>query len=288
MLANTKRLKMKMNALHLPWWFNLIESGIPYLLAANTSIVIMLTLGGWLDMPESVQLLKWVEALFLAMSPSVKFLAVSSIGLGSFLSTFAIVSVFVCGLLYNYVKKPALDGLAVSEELLEQTKELQQAILKQSELNELFKQQVEFLKGYAKALKTKIEDQEEIALPAHKKRCQTAPEFDLELEQSQDTQQEPQDENLEELEQEQDDLLNKEWMPNPEDLEGASESNAKISASQEPEIPKHPAPVVFSTHRPASKHAQSNSRVGRHHHHCRKFLGTPTSPVSKKKIHKLR
>lgn len=279
-----------MNDLRLPWWFNLVESGIPYFLAASLSVMIMLTLGGWLNMPESVQLLKWVEALFMAMSPAVKFLAVSSVGLGSFLSTFATVSVFVRGLLYNFVKKPALDGLEISQSLLEQSKELQQAILKQGELNELFKRQVEFLKGYAKALETKIENKDDIDLFSQRKRREVIPEFELQTEESPD-QEGLQDENQSEIEQ--DDFLNKEFMPNSEDLDEGLEINTKKSHNQASESENHPTPVIFSNHKDKQKssqksmynrHHSGHSRIGKHHR--RLNFRTANPKTSQHKRHK--
>ncbi len=254
-----------MNTLRLPWWFNLVESGIPYLLASTFSIVLMLTLGGWLGMPESIQLLKWVEALFMAMSPAVKFLAVISMGLGSFLSTFAIVSVFVCGLLYNYVKKPALEGLEVSEELLSQTKELQDSILKQGELNELFKQQVEFLKGYAQALKAKIDNPDEIKPQAQKNRLNSM--FDgewlqTELSHQDEERQEEEQEEVETPHSETDERTGnfgeQEFLPHIETPEN------NFSERQERHSPETPLqqsqPVIFSTQQLSTQRPHSQKQ----------------------------
>lgn len=235
MLANNKRLKKQVIDLRLPWWLKLVKSGIPYTVAAATSIMVTLTLGGWLAMPESIQLLKWVEALFMAMSPAVKFLAVTSIGLGSFLSTFEIFSVFVRGFLYHYAEKAASEGLEVAEQLAEQNKELRENLVLQMKLNEQIKNQTELLKGYAKGLHFSLD-----------KKALSAPESMLNLDTLNQTDEptlrEPQQVDLSEvgaesgLDEEEPETTNPEEKPEEE------------NAAEDPIPPKQPEPVLFSAH----------------------------------------
>lgn len=286
MLANNKRLKKQMIDLHLPWWLKLVKSGIPYAVAATTSIVVMLTLGGWLAMPESIQLLKWVEALFMAMSPAVKFLAVTSIGLGTFLSTFEIFSVFVRGFLYSYAEKAASEGLEVVEQLSEQNKELRDNLALQMKLNEQYKNQSELLKGYAKGLhvvldKKKLDDlneEDEIATPGQQQRhlAETS-ELGQETEQQVTLEEEAEAEE-ENIEQE-------------------------IAHGVDNEPPKEPEPVLFSSQhqqkqkdkQPKTKHAPSrlhfmmpSSREQRRHYGSRGSFSRDLQPIKKHRTSKKR
>jgi hypothetical protein len=152
MEANAKQLKHKINQLRLPWWFNLVKLGIPYTLATITAFTIILVLGGWIAMPAAVPLLQWVDALFMVMQPVVRVIAVSLVGLGSFLSSLAISSVIVRGFLFPLAEKSALDGLEVGEQLLAQAKELKVNLLTENKLREQNQEQLEFLKGFSMAL----------------------------------------------------------------------------------------------------------------------------------------
>lgn len=258
MLANNKRLKKQVIDLHLPWWLKLVKSGIPYAIAATTSIVVMLTLGGWLAMPESIQLLKWVEALFMAMSPAVKFLAVTSIGLGSFLSTFEIFSVFVRGFLYSYAEKAASEGLEVAEQLSEQNKELRDNLALQMKLNEQYKNQSELLKGYAKGLHVVLDKK---TLDA------SAPQLNLDDLNEREVlaaggQQQRGLPETGELEQEVDQVAVPEEEPEEEIVGQEAEHN------QVEEPPKQPEPVLFSSQsqqKPKDKQPKTKNMSSRSH-----------------------
>lgn len=240
MWANNKRLKKQVMDLRLPWWLKLVKSGIPYSIAAITAMVVMLTLGGWLPMPESIQLLKWVEALFMAMSPAVKFLAVTSIGLGTFLSTFEVFSVFVKGFLYHYAEKAASEGLEVLEQLAEQNKDLRDNLILQMKLNEQIKHQTELLKGYAKGLHFNLDKKalEEI-------NEQAPPEFNHQYTHFSE---------MGELSAEEAPLEE----ANPDDQQELQEQD---EAEAENAPPKQPEPVLFST----QNRKKRKERSSRHH-----------------------
>ena len=151
MRPNNKELKKKIKRdLCLPWWFDLVKWGIPYFCASVTAIALVLSLVGWVAMPvQAVPMLAWVEALFLAMAPPVKFIAVSLVGLGSFLSSLVISSVLVRGFLFSVCETMAIEGAKLSKELFEYTKDLQKNIGLQTSLKDQHKEQAEFLKGFA-------------------------------------------------------------------------------------------------------------------------------------------
>lgn len=245
MLANNKRLKKQMIDLHLPWWLKLVKSGIPYAIAATASIFVVLTLGGWLAMPESIQLLKWVEALFMAMSPAVKFLAVASIGLGTFLSTFEIFSVFVKGFLYHYAEKAASEGLEVAEQLAEQNKELRDNLALQMKLNEQFKNQAELLKGYAKGLHVGLDKK-------------VVEQFN---------EQEPLEPNPQQTDLPQTGELDLDQDEAEAEEEANAEEQQEVDQQHEADDvqPKQPEPVIFSSQGQESKPKRKRDMSFRHH-----------------------
>ncbi len=256
MWANNKRLKKQVIDLRLPWWLKLVKSGIPYAIAATTSIVVMLTLSGYLAMPESIQLLKWVEALFMAMSPAVKFLAVTSIGLGSFLSTFEIFSVFIRGFLYHYAEKAASEGLEVAEQLAEQNKELRDTLCLQMKLNEQFKNQSELLKGYAKGLHVVLN-----------KKASDVPNSALNFDELKGEEQQTNVSGMNEPEHEPEHEPEYEEDAQEEDMNlGQSAEHNQEDDTPEPQdtLPKQPEPVLFSAQREDKQKAKKTKGISSH------------------------
>jgi hypothetical protein len=271
MLANTKRLKNKLHELRLPWWFNLVKLGIPYTLAATTSVMVMLALGGWVAMPESIQMLKWVEALFMAMSPAVKFLAVSLTGLGSFLSTLAITSVFVRGFLFGMVEKSASEGIETVEQLLEQTKELQQNIAVQAALIEQYKTQSEFLKGYATVLKDGENYKNRFSgnglISTAQSSQSTNAKINSDLEWSSEIEEPVEQQNIEQ--EDEDKELRNVTTPEPSaDLEELPQEDQELEEDEPSDTPipsRHPEPVLFGRAHKADgqKHGHRKHKVKR-------------------------